>query len=372
MTLSSEEIRSRNRAYKQKSRLKKLLMKEGCGFNYVPTFDAVDALVDVMHITGLTRDEAMNQLILAGRDILYANAAKEVEEDAPVVTKLQSYQLRQAKADLTHLTKSDISDPYIFLLRKKYIHNGDASLEADATVSNEKTEDDMLTPYTLDTLTPKKVKAKQTKAKRKDAGQDVDPILIETATTIAGELLAMIRREMPDFKKGVEIDVSRWKGPIMLMIERDGRDPKEMSAIIDWIGKHSDWDVRTVLGTDKFRKQYDRLAISYRQWVRNAAKRKEYEAKKDARKRSEVKQTQQTDALALKTQMFLAEQERRIAEYKAKVASGEIVVPVVAQEGNIEGGNVSRSSPAVGNMAGSVNSVMAKIMARATPPTHSN
>ena len=352
MTLSSEEIRARNRAYKQKSRLKKRYAAEGGGRQLTLGYEGIDALNDLVKLTGLNGDDLIEQAVIAMRDLMVANVRNGQD-------------VRNGQ----NLTKSD---PYIFLLRKKYIYNGDASLEADATISNEKTEDDMLTPYTLDTLTPKKVKAKQTKAKRRDEGKDIDPTLIETATTIAGELLAMIRKEMPDFKKGVEIDVSRWKGPIMLMIERDGRDPKEMSAIIDWIGKHSDWDVRTVLGTDKFRKQYDRLAISYRQWVRNTAKRKEYEAKKDARKRSEVKQTQQTDALALKTQMFLAEQERRIAEYKAKVASGEIVVPVVAQEGNIEGGNVSRPSPAVGNMAGSVNSVMAKIMARATPPTLSN
>lgn len=353
MTLSSEEIRARNRAYKQKSRLKKRYSAEGGGRQLTLRYEGIDALNDLVKLTGLDGDDLIEQAVIAMRDLMVANVRNGQD-------------VRNGQ----NLTESD---PYIFLLRKKYIHNGDASLEADATISNEKTEDDMLTPYTLDTLTPKKVKAKQTKAKRKDAGQDVDPILIETATTIAGELLAMIRKEMPDFKRGIEIDPSLWKGPIMLMIERDGRDPKEMSAIIDWIGKHSDWDVRTVLSPNSFRKQFDRLAISYRQWVRNTAKRKEYEAKKDARKRSEVKQTQQTDALALKTQMFLAEQERRIAEYKAKVASGEIVVPVVAQAGNIEGGNVSRSSPAAGNMAGSVNSVMAKIMARAaTPPTHSN
>jgi hypothetical protein len=41
-----------------------------------------------------------------------------------------------------------------------------------------------------------------------------------------------------------------------------------MSAILKYVGDHDRFNIRTILGPKKFREQYDRLAITYRDWLK--------------------------------------------------------------------------------------------------------
>ena len=308
MALSIKEKRQRDAVYQRRKRIMKKYLDEGCQRTLVYRPETVHKLAYLAEMIGLDDNEVNQAAVAVLFDLLTEEMANSNESRA--------------------MSSSTKSDAHILLLRKKNIYTGDPALAKDL----EEEEDDSLalTPYTASNLSVQKILAKQGQAQRRDEGKDIDPILIETATTIAGELLAMIRRKMPDFKSGVPIKLAKWRDPIIDMLDRDRRDPKEMSAIIGWIGDHSDWDVRAVLGPKAFRKQFDRLAISYRQWCEKRAqleakaakkaRRKDKAKKKDVRKRDEVNQTKQTDALAEKTQRYFEEQERRIAEYKAKVA----------------------------------------------------
>lgn len=361
MALTAEEKRERDAAYQRRKRIMKKYLDEGCQRNLVYRPETVRKLACLVEMIGLD-DNEVNQVAVE------------------VLFDLLTGTLGSSDSDESHETSlSTKSDAHILLLRKKNIYTGDPALAKDLEEGGDASL--ALTPYTASNLSVQKILAKQGQAKRRDEGKDIDPTLIETATTIAGELLAMIRREMPDFKSGVPIDLAKWRGPIIDMLDRDGRDPKEISAIIDWIGKHSDWDVRAVLGPKAFRKQFDRLAISYRQWCEKRAQledkaakkaqRKGKANKKDVCKREGACPSKLADSEFIKAQMDLADREWLIELQQASLTANQAALPVASgapEKGSCEGGNDvqsdSMATAANPKQVGMANSIMMEIRRR--------
>lgn len=160
---------------------------------------------------------------------------------------------------------------------KRYTHITSSffrsNIQKEGPVPQEKLE--MLKPYSMGDLYGEQLAVRQTAPKRKDRLVKVeeDSPVVAKGIEIATALLALIRSAMPDFAGGRPVSPRRWSTTFVSMMEVDHRSPDEMLKIIDWIGKYDRFNIRTVLGPVKFRDQYDRLAISFRDWTNKQAMR---------------------------------------------------------------------------------------------------
>jgi hypothetical protein len=74
---------------------------------------------------------------------------------------------------------------------------------------------------------------------------------------LSERLLNHILKRRAGFKKP---DLQKWAGQVNLMIQRDGRDPKEIERVIDWSQADSFWQ-NNILSPTKLRLQFDKLAL---------------------------------------------------------------------------------------------------------------
>lgn len=81
---------------------------------------------------------------------------------------------------------------------------------------------------------------------------------------LAQQLIDLILSEMPDNKTANAAYATTWAHTISSMIEEDNRDPVEIEAVLNYVGNDDRWNIRTILRADRFRTQYDRLALAYR------------------------------------------------------------------------------------------------------------
>lgn len=77
---------------------------------------------------------------------------------------------------------------------------------------------------------------------------------------LAELLFKKIRENNPNAKKP---NLESWANTFRLMMERDGREGKEIQDLILWSQKHHFW-YKNILSADKLRKQYDRLLLEMR------------------------------------------------------------------------------------------------------------
>jgi len=74
---------------------------------------------------------------------------------------------------------------------------------------------------------------------------------------LAALLWKFIQGHNPSAKKP---NLEKWANTFRLMMERDGREGKEIQNLIKWSTNHHFW-YKNILSPDKLRKQYDRLVI---------------------------------------------------------------------------------------------------------------
>jgi hypothetical protein len=87
----------------------------------------------------------------------------------------------------------------------------------------------MLTPYTLENLSPEKVKRRQSKAKAKhDEQKDSEwgSELTAQAQQVAEALHTTITTKVPNFLGGQSFKPTKWTGAVRRMLVEDNRDPQ--------------------------------------------------------------------------------------------------------------------------------------------------
>ena len=89
----------------------------------------------------------------------------------------------------------------------------------------------------------------------------------ESHMKLAALLWKCIQAHSPNLKKP---NLDKWANTFRLMMERDGREGKEIQDMIVWSTNHHFW-YQNILSPDKLRKQYDRLAVQ-----KNEEERKEW------------------------------------------------------------------------------------------------
>lgn len=89
----------------------------------------------------------------------------------------------------------------------------------------------------------------------------------ESHMKLAALLWKCIQAHSPNLKKP---NLDKWANTFRLMMERDGREGKEIQNMIVWSTNHHFW-YQNILSPDKLRKQYDRLAVQ-----KNEEERKEW------------------------------------------------------------------------------------------------
>ncbi|MCY9153679.1 replication protein [Bacillus haynesii] len=89
----------------------------------------------------------------------------------------------------------------------------------------------------------------------------------ESHMKLAALLWKCIQAHSPNLKKP---NLDKWANTFRLMMERDGREGKEIQGMIVWSTNHHFW-YQNILSPDKLRKQYDRLAVQ-----KNEEERKEW------------------------------------------------------------------------------------------------
>lgn len=246
--------------------------------------------------------------------------------------------MREMGGVITTEVSVDEGDAYIENAQLTGMTERDASCWAYLLLNKLIKEDHpMLKCWTLDELHNQKMLERQTRLGKKDkAALRGDDKLAEddAALRIAQELLDLIRSEQPNFMGGAKITAKNWRRSIQAMIAVDFRDPAEMSSILKYIGEHNRFNIRTVLGPKKFREQYDRLAITYNDWVRKGAGVKKLTGKqsgKDSGVNPVNLKSAETILLEQKTAERL-EKMRRIEEERSRLTSLTATPPKAEHE----------------------------------------
>lgn len=98
--------------------------------------------------------------------------------------------------------------------------------------------------------------------KGRSKGEPVNETVIEDVTgsieyKLATRLFTLIKSRNPKHKSP---NLESWANDIRLMITRDGRDEKDISAVIDWCQADNFWQ-NNILSTSKLREQFDQLFL---------------------------------------------------------------------------------------------------------------
>ncbi len=188
-------------------------------------------------------------------------------------------------------------------------------------------EERMLTPFSIEDLSPKKMKQRQTKARLKhdeqldsEWGDEVNKLALE----ITESLLDTIYTKMPTFRGGKKMNPNSWKPSIRRMLVEDNRDPHETIKMLNWLKNYSDGNflITLILGPAHLRKQYDRVYGRYLGFIEKQEYYKKRDAERAARRNKYVDQTASdkaptVEALQQKTDELLARM-RAAEEEKAR------------------------------------------------------
>ena len=238
----------------KRCRLKKEHLRTGNEIAAVFENEQADFIIDASVASGLSEQDILRAAVgfLMANDMTINEDGTVIKCDQTVINRYHSVINRY-----THIPSSFFR----------------SNIQQEGPVPQEKLE--MLKPYSMGDLYGEQLAVRQTAPKKKDRLVKVeeDSPVVAKGIEIATALLTLIRSAMPDFAGGRPVSPRRWSTTIVSMMEVDHRSPDEMLKIIDWIGKYDRFNIRTVLGPVKFRDQYDRLAISFRDWTNKQAMR---------------------------------------------------------------------------------------------------